>query len=128
MLGFAASAAFEASGLERAEFDARVADLIGILPEVQIVRMKPDILAGLVKDPPETARRLLRFKIIFPGANVAAIAARRPSLLLEEFGALDARRALLDRLFGHAFVDGLVERQPILLVADIEQAVQDLKR
>lgn len=59
--------------------------------------------------------------------DIAKLVASRPALLLSEFDGLEARRAHLGAIFGEA-AEPMVSKEPTLLVADIERALEDIQR
>ena len=53
----------------------------------------------------------------------------RPSLLLDrEFGHVELAASKLHQIFPEADVGLLVEQQPLLLVEDVDECIEDLRR
>ena len=45
--------------------------------------MRPPLLAALLRNPEELAKRILRLKELLPDANISSMAAKEPGLLLK---------------------------------------------
>ena len=53
----------------------------------------------------------------------------RPGLLLkEEFAGVPAAKAQLEELFPEKAIDSIVEEQPLLLIENVGQAIEELRR
>lgn len=63
-----------------------------------IQRLQPSLLAALTSDLQTTSRRLLDLRELLPAANVSALVARRPQLLLQDTADVKAAVAALRRL------------------------------
>lgn len=63
-----------------------------------IQRLQPSLLAALTSDLQTTSRRLLDLRELLPAANVSALVARRPQLLLQDTADVKAAVAALQRL------------------------------
>lgn len=69
-------------------------------------------------------------KTMFPTADIAVMVSKRPSIVLspEWDGLKQGRDALKAILPDDAEIDKIVEQQPLLLVTDLQAAVNELRR
>lgn len=67
------------------EMDAHITLLACILPELpfRLHLMKAGDIAGLAKDPQQLAQKLVHLNSLLPTADVAALAVRQPTLMLQ---------------------------------------------
>ncbi len=90
--------------------------------------MRPGDLARLAVLPDVTGA-LLRLRDIFPTANVSAMVARRPELLLFDAAEVAQRAAALRQLMPGVDVDAVAAEQPRLLnVETTRKALAELQR
>ena len=64
-----------------------------LMPDSQekLLKMKPELLASLVKRLPEVAAKLVALKTVFPTADVSEMVSRQPGLALtDDFTQLEA--------------------------------------
>lgn len=133
---------------------AALGNVVGPSLAGRLLALHVDLLAELASDVGAVAARVVALKEAFPTADVAAIVGRRPQLLgAAEFARVPAARAALLALYGGgggeggggvegqeasaasaaaaaagSVVDGLVERQPLLLVEDLDELLAELER
>jgi hypothetical protein len=94
-----------------------------------MLRMQPKLLAALAADPERVAGRLIELKSLLPLADVAAIAAQRPSLLLDgEWERVAGGAAQLAAVYAEAEVAKLASSEPLLLVEDLQHILAELQR
>jgi hypothetical protein len=110
-------------GLAVEEVEARLAELEVVLPQLaaRCAAIKPSTLAALLREPGALVARLLSLRQLLPGADIGALAADQPELLLlRPLGDIDADLQRLRGLLGpHADVQAAVQRQPRLLDAEL---------
>ncbi|PRW58273.1 ER lumen retaining receptor isoform B [Chlorella sorokiniana] len=129
--GLVRSAAARESGLDYDEFEARLQRLFTLVPFLQerMLRMQPKLLAALAAEPEQLAQRLVELKTLLPQADVAAIVAQRPSLLLDgEWERVPAGVAALAACYSEEEAGRLASAEPLLLVEDLEHVLQELGR
>lgn len=106
--------------------------LATLLPGLSAKRLRQlpyALVARLTSDLNGVCLRLVQLKILFPTADVAKLVARRPTLLLEEeFATVSAAKAGLQRIFPETNLDAMVEELPLLLIEDIDEAMDELQR
>ena len=123
-----AGPALTCPGLDRPPSKQR---LLAVAPFLQqrLIRMRPKLIAALAADPERVAARLIALRALLPGADVAAVAGGRPSLLLDpEWGGVEARAAGLAAVYSEAEVARLVAAEPLLLAEDLEAVLAELQR
>lgn len=88
------------------------------------------MLLELLRDPGATAARLVALRELLPRANVSALVAGHPKLLLSlSVEQVAAKLAELRALLGPAVdVEGLIEAEPMLLRADLPRLMSELAR
>lgn len=105
------------------EVERRLDELSVLLPQVAVrcAYIKPSTLAELLRDPAALVARLLQLRQLMPGADISALAAAEPELLLlRDVAAIQADLARLRQLLGDgAEIDGLVQQQPQFLDAQL---------
>lgn len=95
----------------------------------RLLRMSPKLLAALAADPALIAARLVELRALLPGADVAAVAGGRPSLLLPpEWERVPAAAAALADRYSEEEVARLVVAEPLLLAEDVEAILAELQR
>lgn len=117
--------------LPMAEMEARLEALMVMLPDLAgcIPRLQPSLLAALTSDLSTTSSRLLGLRELLPDANVSALVAARPQLLLQDTAEVQASVAALQQLLGVEHVDRLVEVQPLFLVTEcVQQVLGEIQR
>lgn len=95
----------------------------------RLPRMRPKLLAALAADPDRVAARLIQLRSLLPAADVAAVAAVRPSLLLDgEWEGVAERAAALGRHYSEAEVARIVQAEPLLLAEELQGVLEELQR
>lgn len=74
----------------------------------RIPRLQPSLLAALTSDLNTTSSRLLGLRELLPDANVSALVAARPQLLLQDTAEVQSSVTALQRLLGVEHVDRCV--------------------
>lgn len=129
--GLIRSAAARASNLDLEDFEARLADLLVIMPFLhsRLVRMNPELIAGLAKDITKTANRIIELKLMIPGANMEAVCSQRPSLLLDvEWPKVPVALEKLSEHYNAEDIASMVSQEPLLLVEDVNKILKELER
>lgn len=129
--GLIRSAAARASNLNLEDFEARLTDLLVIMPFLQsrLVRMKPELLASLASDVSKTANRIIELKMMIPGVNMEAVCSQRPSLLLDvEWSKVPVALEKLAQHYDDDVIASMVSEEPLLLVEDVNKILLELER
>lgn len=111
--------------------DGKLDELAVLLPDMvgKLERMRADLVLQLVADTDGVARKLVALRSVVPTANLSDMFSRNPSLLLEITVEqvqvqVDALRAALPGVD----VEKLLDREPLLLRADIRAVLDDIRR
>ena len=118
-------------GLEEATVHARLDSLRVLLPDLarRFSTMRAGDLARLAASVSDVAAAMVRLRDIFPAADVSAMVARRPQLLLMPAEEVAARAAALRALMPGVDADAAATEQPRLLdVEDTRAALAELRR
>ena len=105
-------------GMSDEELSERLLRLTALLPGLRprLAGMRPATLVGLAREVDEVAGRLVQLKAIFPDADVGALAAREPGLVLGyDLGRLAGTAEQLRELLPAINVDRLVQENPAVL-------------
>jgi len=117
--------------IERPQLDAQLLALSNLLPDLvaKLHALRAPLVLELLRDLPGVARRLLQLRELLPGADVSGMVARAPELLLRTpiDDLSSAVAALVDNLPGVS-VGPLVEREPMLLRADVKRLIAEVER
>lgn len=109
----------------------RLQRLFTLMPFLQarMLRMQPKLLAALAAQPQVVAARMIELRGLLPGASVEAVLSQRPSLLLEgEWERVAGGVVALQARYSESEVARLATAEPLLLVADLEEVLQELGR
>ncbi|KAJ9511506.1 hypothetical protein QJQ45_029835 [Haematococcus lacustris] len=123
------------SGLSPVEVEQRLGALLALLPDLApstadlVARVKPSLLWQLAEDPHRLAQRILWLREQYPAANVSAMVAQRPAMMVEPGweGVLEGARKL-EAMFPEARLDSLVASQPLLLVPEVDELIGEMER
>ncbi|KAL6750946.1 hypothetical protein V8C86DRAFT_2794599 [Haematococcus lacustris] len=123
------------SGLSPVEVEQRLGALLVLLPDLApstadlVARVKPSLLWQLAEDPHRLAQRILWLREQYPAANVSAMVAQRPAMMVEPGweGVLEGAQKL-QAMFPEARLDSLVASQPLLLVPEVDELIGEMER
>uniref|UniRef100_A0A061RH13 Uncharacterized protein n=1 Tax=Tetraselmis sp. GSL018 TaxID=582737 RepID=A0A061RH13_9CHLO len=124
--------AFAAEELEisPAEVTRRLQELTVLLPDIslRLHKLRPSIVATLIRDTKDVARRLVRLKATFPKANLDTVVSAEPQILLRDPSEVEREAAEVADLLGVQEIDSLVEQYPRILDAGaVEEALSMLR-
>ncbi|GLC53648.1 hypothetical protein PLESTB_000772400 [Pleodorina starrii] len=125
------SAAARLSGLDPEAFDAKLQELLLLLPDLRtrLLTLKPAILVELCSDTRGVAYKLVALREMFPDANVSMMLAKRPTLLTEaEWAGVGTAHRKLGEMFPEGGLGQMVTQQPLLLVEEVDEVVGELER
>lgn len=112
--------------------DQRVQSLLTLVPQLEprLSTLPPRLLAQMLYCGSDVlAQRLLALLGVFTVADVGALVAQRPQLLLQEPDAVAADVQRLQELLGVHQVDRLVEQQPLFLDTErVSEVLVEMKR
>ncbi|KAJ9511376.1 hypothetical protein QJQ45_029808 [Haematococcus lacustris] len=123
------------SGLSPVEVEQRLGALLALLPDLApstadlVARVKPSLLWQLAEDPHRLAQRILWLREQYPAANVSAMVAQRPAMMVEPGweGVLEGAQKL-QAMFPEVRLDSLVASQPLLLVPEVDELIGEMER
>lgn len=118
-------------GIQQDQLDEKLAALANLLPDmvVKLHALRAPLVLELLQDMPGVASRLLRLRALLPGADVSAMVAQVPELLLKTpMPELEAAIASLGENLPGVSIGHLVEREPMLLRADVKQLLSEVGR
>ena len=117
--------------LDPATVYSRLDSLRVLIPDLgaRMSTMRAGDLARLAASVTDVAAALIRLRSVFPRANVSAMVAKRPDLLLLPAGEVERRAAALRLLMPGVDADAAAAEQPRLLdVEDTAAALAELQR
>lgn len=116
-------------GVDVEVVSARLDALRTLIPDLgaRFQTLRPGDLARLAVLPDVTSV-LLRLRAIFPAANVSAMVARRPELLLMDGSEVETRAIALRALLGPAADAAAAEEPRLLNIETTRKALAELKR
>lgn len=117
--------------LDVEEVDARLAELAVLLPDIagKLERAQASLLASLLIDLPGLADKLLQLRQMLPRTNASSLVSRFPALVLEyEPSQVQQRLGQLQQQLPGVNLEMLLEKEPMVLRADIPLVLEDIKR
>lgn len=109
----------------------KLQELASIIPDLEgkMDRMKADIVMQLVSDTQAVAQRVLDVHALLPNVNASKLLAQYPHLIFKlELGKLSQQLHLLRKELPGKDIDDLIQREPLMLTANIKYALEELKR
>ena len=117
--------------LDAAVVEARLESLRVLVPDLasRMSTMRAGDLARLAASVSDVAQAMVRLRRVFPTANVSAMVAKRPELLLMPAQDVEARAKALRELLPGVDADAAAAEQPRLLdIAETKAALEELRR
>ena len=111
--------------------EARLESLRVLVPDLasRMSTMRAGDLARLAASVSDVAQAMVRLRRVFPTANVSAMVAKRPELLLMPAQEIEARAKALRELLPGVDADAAAAEQPRLLdIAETKAALAELQR
>ncbi|GAB4822584.1 hypothetical protein N2152v2_009630 [Parachlorella kessleri] len=111
--------------------DARLLELSILLPDLlpKLDRLQAKLVLQLVRDTPAVAAKLVHFRELLPELDLSRLLAQYPRLLLDlDADALQRQLVTLRVALPGVKVELLVQREPLLLTADIQRVLEELQR
>ena len=111
--------------------EARLESLRVLVPDLasRMSTMRAGDLARLAASVSDVAQAMVRLRRVFPTANVSAMVAKRPELLLMPAQDIEARAKALRELLPGVDADAAAAEQPRLLdIAETKAALAELQR
>lgn len=109
----------------------KLQEVVGIIPDLagKVDRMKADIVIQLVSDTQAVTQRVMDMRELLPGVNVSKLLSQYPHLILHlEPGRVSRQLNVLRAELPGRDINDLLQREPLMLTANIQFALQELKR
>lgn len=125
--------AMEKLKLTPAQFRSRLVQLTAVLPDLsdRLDTMKATLLVELMRDPNDTAEKIVEVKTALPNLDVSGVIRRYPELIANH--SIAELKFHIERLIqafhGDVYrVEELLTKEPRCLKIDLEERVREVKR